>query len=295
MTRLDKSGRARFGAAMLVIWLGVAVAGCNALLDVDNPNNVVGDDLLVPSAATSVANGALYTVMAGYTYVLMDHATVSDELIWVGSRDAFQKLEQGYIDDPLNEFSDQGFRDYAPARWMCDEAIEILEGHSAAGTLENPTDLARAYLYGAFVYMNLADFFDDWALSDRKNSGPPVGEAGMGAFYTTSIQYATSGLALAGGDPDLVRDLTAMRARARHAQGVWNLIGMRPISTGLISASDASAAKSTSEAANTAAADAKRMAANAQNTANSAGLVRRMECPLCEGLRFFAISMTSFP
>jgi hypothetical protein len=40
-----------------------------------------------------------------------------------------------------------------------------------------------------------------------------------------------------------------MRARAKHARGVWNLIGTRPISTGLISASDASAAAADAQAA----------------------------------------------
>jgi hypothetical protein len=87
--------------------------------------------------------------------------------------------------------------------------------------------------------------FDDWALSDRKFSAPPVGEAGMGAFYTTAINYLTAGLAITGvSGTTLERDLLAMRARVRHAQGVWNLVGVRPISpgTGLLSASDAAAA-----------------------------------------------------
>jgi hypothetical protein len=250
MTRLDIRGRARHGAALLVLWLGVAVAGCNSLLDVDNPNNVNGDDLYAPAAASAVANGALYTIMAGYTYVLMDHATVSDELMWVGSRDSFQKLEQGYIEDPLNEFSDQGFREYAPARWMCDEAIKILEMHRDSGTLDDETDLARTYMYGAFVYTNIADFFDDWALSDRTKAGPPVGPANMGGFYDTAIDYATQGLAIVSGDgSDLERNLLAMRARARFAKGVWNLIGVLPISTGLISAADAAAAAADAQAA----------------------------------------------
>lgn len=245
MTRLNKSGRERLGTALLVLWLGVALTGCEGFLDVDNPNNVVGDDLVLPEAASAVSNGALYSVMAGYTYVLMDHATVSDELIWIGSRDAFQKLEQGYANDPLNEFTDQGFREWAPARWMCDEAISILETHLGAGDLADPTDLSRAYLWGAFTYLSVADMFDDWALSDRKFSGRPVGEAGMGAFYTTAINYLTAGLALTGvSGTTLERNLLAMRARARHAQGVWNLVGVRPISpgTGLLSAADAAAA-----------------------------------------------------
>jgi hypothetical protein len=58
----------------------------------------------------------------------------------------------------------------------------------------------------------------------------------------------TSGLALNVND-ELQRNLTAMRARLRHAQGVWNLVGTRPISTGLISAADAAAAATDANAA----------------------------------------------
>ena len=237
------------GALLVALWLGIGLAGCSSLLDVDNPNNVVGDDLLAPAAAKAVANGALYTIMAGYTYVLMDHATVSDELHWIGSRDAFLKLEQGWIDDPLNEFSDQGFREFAPARWMCDEAIRILEMHRDSATLDNINDLARTYMYAAFMYTITPDLFDDFALSQRKLAAPPIGEANMNSMYLTATTYATNGLALVSGDADLQRNLLAMRARTRYGLGVWNLVGTRPISTGLLSAGDASAAAADAAAA----------------------------------------------
>ena len=50
---------------MLAIWMAFAVSGCDSLLDVSNPNNVVGDDVVDPTAASAVANGALYTVQEG--------------------------------------------------------------------------------------------------------------------------------------------------------------------------------------------------------------------------------------
>ncbi len=248
MTRLDKPGRSPYATALLIFWLGFAVAGCNSLLDVDNPNNVIGDDLLDPTAATSVANGALYSLMSGYSYVLLDHATVSDELIWVGSRDSFQKLEQGWIEDPLNEFTDQGFREWAPARWMCDEAIEILEEHQANGALEDIRDLARTYLYAAFVYTNIPDFFESWAFSDRTYSGKPVPEDQMNTLYDTADEYAANGLALASSG-DLRMHLLAMRARAAFAKGVWNQIGHGTVTTGLMSPGDAETAAGYAEAA----------------------------------------------
>ncbi|MFQ5811119.1 MAG: hypothetical protein ACE5JM_15985, partial [Armatimonadota bacterium] len=156
------------------------------------------------------------------------------------------------IDNPLNEFSDQAFKEFAPSRWMGDEAIKILEQHQTDGVLEDPTDLARAYLYAAVVYTVAADFFDDFALSDMKLAAPPIGEANMGTLYTTAIGYLDKAMAIVGGSgSDLERNVLAMRARVKHARGVWNLIGVRPISsgTGIISAGDAAAAAADAQAA----------------------------------------------
>ena len=248
MNKLDKGGRARFGAMLLTLWLGIGVVGCNSLLDVDNPNNVVGDDILFASAAQALANGALYEVQAGYTYVLMCYSQASDELHWVGSRDAFQQLDYGHVEYTLNEFTDQAYRDMAPARWMADEAIEILEMHLAGDSLPDEQSLGEAYLWGSLAYVMIADMFDDFTFSDMMIPNPPIGPANMGGLYTQAVQYLANGLAL-DIDEELERNLTAMSARAKHAQGVWNLIGTMPISSGLVGAGAASAAATDAAAA----------------------------------------------
>ena len=247
--------RPRFrGAPMLAIWMVVAVSGCDSLLDVDNPNNVLGDDTLDPTAATAIANGALFTLQDGYGQMLAPYSTVGDELHWIGSRDAWLELEQGTPGNPANEFVDGAFPDFAQARWMTDEAIEILLEHQANDVLEDESDLARAYLYAAISYVNIADWFDDFAFSDRQVAGPPIGADNMGALYTTAIGYLTSGLAIAAGtftdEKSLERDLLGMRARTRHAAAVWAMIGpssatfpvASPLVMDALAAADASAA-----------------------------------------------------
>ncbi len=213
---------------MLAIWIVFAVSGCDSLLDVDNPNNVVGEATLDPTAATAVANGALYTVQEGYGYMLAPYSTVSDELHWIGSRDAWFELELGTPENPANEFTDGAFPFFAQGRWMADEAIKILREHHTNALLGDTTDLARAYLYAAISYVNIADWFDDFAFSDRMEPGPPIGQDNMGGLYTTAIGYLDAGLALkdvGGSDSDLERNMLAMRARAKHAAVVWSMIG----------------------------------------------------------------------
>ncbi|MFQ6045241.1 MAG: RagB/SusD family nutrient uptake outer membrane protein [Gemmatimonadales bacterium] len=220
------SRRPRFwGAPLLALALGAGVTACEDVLDVSNPNNVVGEDLLLTTAMKGVVNGALFTVQAGYAYMLAPYSTVSDELHWIGSRDAWFELELGTPDNPANEFTDAAFKDFAPGRWMADEAIEIMQMHVDSGVAGADTLLARAKLYAGIIYVTIADWFDDFALSDRRDVAPPIGEDNMNTLYTTAIGYLTDALATTGISSDLRRNLLAVRARAYHSAGVWSKIG----------------------------------------------------------------------
>src|SRR6266545_2173660 len=185
-------GRGRWNRLLSTVSLVVFAAGCSSLLDVKNPNNVNQDDLNNPAVAGALANGALSATARAWGNVLTPYSEATDELTWIGSRDAWSDLDQGYLSGITNEFVDAAFPQVAQARWLSDEAIKRLRGFDSAGTLRDRGDLARSYLYGAVV-------------------------------YDTAIAYTTRGIAIAqaSSDAELERELTAMRARARHAKGVW--------------------------------------------------------------------------
>lgn len=207
-----------------MLWLAVVAAGCSSLLDVENPNNVNQDNLNNPAAAAALANGALSATARALGNVLTPYSEATDELTWIGSRDAWGDLDQGYLSGITNEFVDAAFPQLAQARWLSDEAIKRLRGFDSTGVLPNRGDLARSYLYGAISYITIGDMFDDWPIgSDRTVPAPPLGPANMAQVYDTAIAYTTRGLAIAqaAGDASLERQLTAVRARARHAKGVW--------------------------------------------------------------------------
>jgi starch-binding outer membrane protein, SusD/RagB family len=212
------------GRTLGMLWLGVVAAGCNALLDVENPNNVNQDNLDNPAAAAALANGALSATARALGNVLTPYSEATDELTWIGSRDAWGDLDQGYLSGITNEFVDAAFPQVAQARWLSDEAIKRLRAFDSAGVLSDPSLLARSYLYGAVAYVTIGDMFDDWPIgSDRTQAAPPLGPANMAQVYDTAIAYTTRGIAIAQavGDGALELTLTAMRARARHAKGVW--------------------------------------------------------------------------
>ena len=147
-----------------------SVAGCG-ILDVENPNNLIEEDLGNPAAAESMVNGVEAAVTRALGFITAPYSVATDECTWVGSRDAWGQLDAGAIDFPGNEFTDQAFPYVGEARWMADDfkvRLENFGGSSAA--------LARLNLYHAIIYTTIADMFDDFVIgSERTEPSPPVG------------------------------------------------------------------------------------------------------------------------
>jgi hypothetical protein len=224
---INTRGRTGVLGGVLLLCASLFLPGCDSLVDVENPNNVLDEEIRNASGAPALANGALYTVQDGWDAMLAPYSVVSDELHFVGAR-GWQVLDWGSPDDPTNEFLDRFFPVLATARWMADETIEILGSLDSAGELTDRTQLARSYLYAALAYVSIADWMDDFAMSDRRDPAPPIGSDNMYTLYDKAIEYLSAGLQIVSSG-ELARNLLAMRARARHARGVWNMIGRVPI------------------------------------------------------------------
>jgi hypothetical protein len=220
--RIGRSGR--LWTHVVGLATGSALlAGCSGLFDVENPNQMLRGDLSNPVAADAVANGALSTVARGLASTILPIAVVGDELKWVGSYDSGRELEQGNLSNALNEFTMSAFPMISEGRWMADEAIRLLSTMDEEGTLADRNHLARSYLYAAIAYVAIGDSFEDFVLSDGRDAEPPLGKGNMVTLYDRAIDYLTRGLAITEvtKKADLHATLLAMRARARHAQGVW--------------------------------------------------------------------------
>src|SRR5439155_16463081 len=164
--------------------LGVAgvlvLAACSSLLDVKNPNNVNQSDLSNPASAASQASGVLASVARAWGQIITPYSVATDELTWIGSRDAWQNLDQGTISEPTNEFVDAAFFYVGEARWWADETIRRLRGFDSANVLSDRDDLARTYLYAAIVYTMIGNLFDNFPIgSDRTTAAAPLGASKM--------------------------------------------------------------------------------------------------------------------
>jgi hypothetical protein len=225
--RNDFAPRRSYGAAALF----VVTAGCSGIFDVDNPNSVLESDLNSPSASTPLANGTGASVTRALSAIYSPYGAASDELVWIGSRDGFKSLDDGFVSDPANEFTDAAMPEVHEARYLADATIRRLSALltpqlDPTNTARVRTDLARTYLYGAVIYTTIADMADDFVIGEPNVTNAPIGEANMSRMYDTATVYLDRGALLAGlvSNDNLRRDLLAMRARAKFSKGVWQTL-----------------------------------------------------------------------
>jgi hypothetical protein len=208
-------------ASALVLLGALSMTGCGDLLDVNNPNNLVEESVQLPAAAEGVVNGSLRAVSRAASDVWEGPAVVSDELYWTGSRDAWGQLDQGFVGDPLNEFTDGAFPSLGQATWMADYAVNIVREHVANGDATNAL-LARALLYRGMINLFVGESQEDYVFSDKQTSGTPIGAGNMKSVITGAVADFTE--AMAGGDATVAQQAQAMRARAHMSAAIWDAI-----------------------------------------------------------------------
>lgn len=208
----------------LAVLLAAAVlGGCSSILDVKNPNDVAESALDNPVAAASLQNGVLAATLQMLSGITVPYAVATDELDWIGSRDAWGELETGAISDYVNEFTDGAFPDVGAARFLGDLAIKKLEKFDTDKVLNQRNILARTYLYTAIVYTSIADMYDDYAFSEKTVAAKPIGRANMGTLYDKAVTYLDKAKTIADASTDakLKYAILAYRARVKHAKAVW--------------------------------------------------------------------------
>ena len=155
MTPHSKVPRSRRPLRALLLSASLLAFVACGILDVSNPNNVDEAALEKASSAIPLSNGVLASLVQMLSGTTVPYAVATDELDWIGSRDAWFDLETGGLGNYLNEFTDGAFPNVGQARYLGDLAVTKLEGFNTAGTLVDKLTLARTYLYTAIVYVSI--------------------------------------------------------------------------------------------------------------------------------------------
>ena len=242
----------RIKASVLTVVTALTLSGCGDLLDVNNPNNLVEESISQAAAASAVVNGSLSLVSSAISQIWQPYLVTSDEVYWIGSRDAWLALDQGFIGNPENEFSDGAFPSVGRGRWMADQAIKILQGH-ASGDPSFNYDLARANHFAGIMYTVIREVMEDFAFSDKTESGAPVGPGNMSSVLNSGISYLDAAISSyeSLGNADRAVAAKAMRARAHQSRAIWDVIN--PTASGTFTTVNASAAAADAQAVITAA------------------------------------------
>lgn len=233
----------------------LGLAGCD-ILDVQNPNTLQESQLRDPTSSQAMSNGLKGSIARGFGYQLAPYGMASDEITWIGSRDAWQQLDFGEISNENNEFSDLAFPYLAEANWHASDYIRRMEAFRQEGTLPSDDILVETYLYGAIVKTSIADVFDDYVVgADKQEGGVRVSstDSTMQSFYDTALRWVLSAQDLNADLDEPVRqaELKAMEARVRFSRSLWS--HLQPDNGGISTGRDALVAN---QAAATAATEA---------------------------------------
>ena len=207
----------------IIAWTGISVSACEGLVDVENPNNIVQEDLERPAAAAAIVNGALTATSRAIGYVGRAHSTVTDELVWRGSFDYVGQMDRGELWNNDSDFVVTAFANLSVARWLSEEGIKLLEGFEGEGTLSNRNLLGTIYLLSGINHATAADMFEDFAMSDRQEAAPPVGRNNMHTLYGVALERLARAEAIARetGNAELELASVAWRARVNWARAAW--------------------------------------------------------------------------
>lgn len=241
------SGAHRAARGVMTLAASLTLGACGMFdTDINNPNAVVEENLADPAAATPLVNGLGATVSRSLNQIAGTIGAVSDELTWAGSREAWNTLDNGDINDPVNEYTDGQYPYLSEARWLGDYAVTQLEALDKDSKLRNRVDLARAYTYSGFAYLLIAENYEDFVVSsDRQANGDPVGEANMPTMFDKAISLFDKAVTLSTtlNNAEWRRNATGLRARAKFSKAVRAKFGTaraRP-ANGLVNDAGASA------------------------------------------------------
>ena len=233
-----------------IVTLGLVTISCDKILQVSNPNSLTEEDVTSPASAEGVKNGLLNSLMSGTGWVYAATTTISDEIYWTGSYESYKTYNEGRINFPSNEITVAGFPNINRARYMADLAVSTISEFDTNNELDDRTVLAKVYIYSALVRITIADSYDNFVYSNKRETSPAIGENNMSQVYDEAIAHATEAITVAQalGDQTLEAQAYGLRARAKHAKAVWTKLNPSgttpadPIVTGSGASADANAA-----------------------------------------------------
>lgn len=203
------------GLLLLTLVLGAAACGVDELLDVDAPDRIPAEGLIVPENAELLVNGAVGDFECAYGAYVALSGVMAGELTDATQTAARWPYDRRNVqpNDALYSTSEcTGLGVYTPlsrARWSTDNILENLQQWSDAEVEDRQQMIARAALFSGYSYLLLGEGFCSAAVDE----GPELTSAQM---FETAVERFTTAIEAAQGSgaTDLLTAALVGRARA---------------------------------------------------------------------------------
>lgn len=211
---LNDSGRGARGlhtlrrtfAFGLVSVFSLSMVACDSFFDVDNPTNLIAEDLDDENLAEALGNSAETAVAGWFAEIAIWNSTMSDEAFLSGSGTFRIQVEEG-ITEGYNQLTDDAYNGMAAARWIADNVTE--RSVALSGNPGSDIRVARGHFWGGFARMMLADHYRDVVY----DGGPPITPVQAIQDAIEKFNQAAS-IAQAAGETDFAAAATGAIARA---------------------------------------------------------------------------------
>lgn len=147
-------GTGRLSALALIL---SAVVGCSGLFDVDNPTNLLDEDLEVPQLINALSNSAEGNLAGPFSQALVHGEMIGDHIWHPSVQDFGLLIDRGYRDRD-NVIIEEIYTTLAAARWIADDMVTRLQA-----LVENPgghAGIAYSHFWGGVARMTLASYFE---------------------------------------------------------------------------------------------------------------------------------------
>ncbi|HEU4564247.1 MAG TPA: RagB/SusD family nutrient uptake outer membrane protein [Gemmatimonadaceae bacterium] len=216
--------RTTFRAAVLALGLGLIVAGCKGLLDVEPRSRIPTESLYQPSNAPLLFAGALgdfecaagaYDAVSGIIGEELDDATLTADRYPTDQR-VLQPSDRRYS---VSDCANLGV--YTPlqtARNTLENLLDALDGWTDADVPQRQTYIATVAAYSGYTHLLLAEGFCTMALSRLRPDGTREygGEIQKDSVFAIAIDRFTRAIDMAEqlGNTDILNMALVGRARA---------------------------------------------------------------------------------
>jgi hypothetical protein len=154
---------ARLASAVSVLF----AAGCGDIFEVENPTNILDEDLADPQLVSALASTPEVAVVAAYGNAVVYGELAGDAVYHASSRLSNMQIDDGFFTG-FNERYEFVYNELGSATWVADEALRRLR--EMLPNPDNDVRVANAYFWGGVVRITLADLFEEVTF----DGGPPM-------------------------------------------------------------------------------------------------------------------------